>query len=138
MEISPNIQKYLVIGVAVVIVIILLILILPGAMSSGTINASFEKTSLTAGETTDLSVTVTNTIGEDVSSLEVSIEAFSTNIMVGNSPQTEELVGKGESRKFTFPITVAEDARPGSYSIGITAKLGSEEETIRVNLEVEE
>lgn len=132
-------KKYLVVGIAAIVVIIILLMFLPPVLSTKVISASFGKTTLRAGESTGLIVTVTNTRDTDISNLAITVRAVDpTSIAVDNSSQTQLIIGKGENRQFSFIINVLSSARPGVYSFEINVQLGDRLETSRISFEVKQ
>lgn len=128
-------KRFLVVGIIILVVAIILLLWLPGVFSPKAIDTYFGKSVLKPGESTTLFVTVTN-IFDDSQSLEVSVGAFSPSVTVDSSVQTESNVAGGESRRFEFPISVSESARPGIYSILVNATFDGQEVSSKVNFEV--
>jgi len=135
LDLSAIDRRFLVIGVIILIIAIMLLLWLPGAFSPKAIDTYFGKSVLNPGESTTLFVTVTN-VFTDSQTLEVSVGAYSPSITTDSSAQTETNVGAGESRRFEFPISVSESARPGTYSLFVNAAFDEQEVFSKVSFEV--
>lgn len=108
-------------------------------VTSTSIATEFSKISLKAGESTVLTVILTNPYPNDYSNVMLSVKPVDpTSMAVLGTPQTEEVFGAGEIRKFYFNINIAQYARPGTYSLDVLATFGLQNQTKRVLLTVVE
>ena len=134
----PDINwKYLLIAIALVIIIVLALMFLPQVISAKTINAYFSPTNkLAPGQSTNLVIEATNTIGKDVTSLGVDVKAVNQGITVGSFQKPSGLIGSGEMRKMIVPISLNSTLLEGTYAVEIDVTLDGNPFSSRVTLEV--
>jgi hypothetical protein len=134
----PDINwKYLLIVIVLVVIVALVLLFVPQNLSAKTINAYFSPTNkLAPGQNTNLIIELTNTLGKDVGVYDVSVKAINSGIIVGSFQKPEGVIGSGEMRKMTVPISLNSTLLEGTYLIEIDVSLDSSPFSSRVALEV--
>ncbi|MFH0986687.1 MAG: hypothetical protein V1911_01420 [Candidatus Micrarchaeota archaeon] len=131
-------NRYLFYGIIFLFLFIFIYFFFIPALQPNTSDIYFEKSSISPGEATNLVVFVTNSLGEDAQNVIIKAEAVdSASLNVTGSPQTADIIGDGERRKFVFPVTVFEEVREGVYGVDVTINLGETKKT-RVSIEVRE
>ncbi|MBI1974225.1 hypothetical protein HYS54_05415 [Candidatus Micrarchaeota archaeon] len=138
MEFDRSNYARLAAGAAVVVgLVLLLTLVVPSVTNTPTLRAYFEPGGPVRPESnTTLVVEVVNTEGADVRTLLVSAQGIDpTSVSVGDSPQSQLNVGKGELKKFRFPTHVGA-AREGTYNIRVVADLDGKKFEQRASFEV--
>ncbi|MBS3060664.1 MAG: hypothetical protein J4432_04105 [DPANN group archaeon] len=134
-----NIDKSILIAaVAVIVVAVLALVYIVPIVQPRSVNAYFEQSTLSLGETTRLYVEVTNLFTKDLEAVQVSVKAIDpTTISIPESQRAiaQQNVGIGEMKKFEFPVTVL-NAREGTYSIEITVDFDGKIERQRAMLRV--
>ena len=135
----PVFRKSFMIVSIIVIILTIIVLLMPKSIANNqTVQVTFLEKTISPGETTILNIIVKNNFGEDLKDVEIEVNAVDeTSLFVANSIQTEEVIGKGETRKFTFPISVYEDVREGTYSIEVNTNIKDNTNT-RATIEVKE
>lgn len=126
-----------------IVVLGLLAVGLLGYFALGIVNAppvamAFEEKTVSAGQSTLLKVSVTNTGEIDAKNVTVIIEPESDAITITNAVRVESTIGSKSRRQFDFTVSIAADVTPGTYKITAKAiNLLEEEQLTSAYLEVE-
>jgi hypothetical protein len=134
----PDINwKYLLIAVGLVLVAAVALMFLPQTLSAKTISAYFSPASkLAPGQSTNLIVEVTNTLGKDISSFDITVKAVNEGIKIGSFQKPTGTIGAGETRRMTVPISLESGLLEGTYLVEIDVSLEDHPFSTRVGLEV--
>ncbi|MBI4214759.1 hypothetical protein HY546_02080 [archaeon] len=138
MELPAVDYRKMAIGIGVIIAVLLILLIVvPSITNTRTLNAYFEPGGAVRPQSnTTLVVEVVNTDNSDVRTLTVTATAVDPfSVTIGDPQQAQPNVGKGELRRFRFPVRVGE-AREGTYSVNVVADLDGKRFEQRASLEV--
>ena len=135
----PVFRRGFMIVAMIVIVLAIVMLSMPRTISGNkTIQAEFKEEVISPGETTLLTVTIKNNLGRDLKDIEVeAIPVDLSSLYIMNGIQIEDVIGKGETREFSFPVTVQDNVRPGVYSVEIDTNI-KDQGSLRISIEVEE
>ncbi len=81
-----------------------------------------------------------NTLEEDVREVNIEVEPIAKDKIevVGENEVTEENIGKGQLRRFEFPIRLKDVTSGSTYAIETKAKANGNEFTSRTSIEIEE
>ena len=131
-------KSFMIIAIIVVILSIVMLLMPKSIANNQTVQVEFQEKVISPGETTMLNVIVKNNLGEDLEGIEIEVKAIDeSSLIIGNSIQIEEIIGKDETRKFTFPISVYDNVREGTYSVEVSTNI-KDNTNLRISIEVEE
>lgn len=117
-------KSFLAIAIIIIIISLIFLLLPKSTTSNGLVTASFSKKKASPGETIYLTVNLKNSLGVDLTDVEVdAVPVDNTSLIVANSQQFEDIIGKNEVREFKFPVMINKEARAGVYSIKINSNL---------------
>lgn len=114
---------------------IILIIVLASSLGvSSSVNARLEKSTLSPGEETTLTVTVNNPTGRTLSN--VAVEAFTpdSDVFISVPAPEYDVIGIGETRVFKFSVTAVSTAADGTYVVKIRVPRLSQETSVRLEV----